>query len=123
MNNASSQSAIVDVTNFDLKQAPWHCDQLERGKVLFFSHVPFAFPEADREFLLSQKQTGSRFHKNISYTPAKDLLKGVDENSPDRERMSTIMPYPAGRVDLPTPPAPLPEGRGEKSTGEDNSLS
>jgi hypothetical protein len=59
--------------------------------VLFFSHVPFEFPDADRAFLLSQKQTGSRFHKNISYRPAKDLLKGVDENSPDRERMNTIM--------------------------------
>ena len=87
----SSGSAIVDVSKYDLKQAPWHCDQLERGKVLFFSHVPFDFSDADREFLLSQKQTGSRFHKNISYRPAKDLLKGVDENSPDRERMNTIM--------------------------------
>jgi hypothetical protein len=88
---ATSKSAILDVTRFDLAQAPWHCDQLERGKVLFFSHVPFEFPERDREFLLSQKQTGSRFHKNISYRPAKDLLKGVDENSADRERMVTIM--------------------------------
>jgi hypothetical protein len=31
--------------------------------------------------LLSQKQTGSCFHKNISYRPAKDLIKGVDDNS------------------------------------------
>src|SRR5215510_12102203 len=84
-------SAILDVTRYDLTQASWHCDQLERGKVLFFSHVPFEFPDGDREFLLSQKQTGSRFHKNISYRPTKDLLKGVDENSPDREHMNTIM--------------------------------
>ena len=91
MTDVAGSSAILDVTNYDLKQAPWHCDQLERGKVLFFSRVPFVFPEADREFLLSQKQTGSRFHKNISYRPTKDLLKGVDENSPDRERMNTIM--------------------------------
>lgn len=91
MTPASPSSAIVDLSQYDLKQASWHCDQLERGKVLFFSHVPFEFPDADREFLLSQKQTGSRFHKNISYRPAKDLLKGVDENSPDRERMNTIM--------------------------------
>ena len=88
---AAGGSAILDVTKYDLQQAPWHCDQLERGKVLFFSHVPFAFPDADREFLLSQKQTGSRFHKNISYRPTRDLLKGVDENSPDRERMNAIM--------------------------------
>ena len=84
-------SAIVDVTSFDLSKAQWHCDQLEHGKVLFFSHVPFEFPETDRAFLLSQKQTGSRFHKNISYRPAKDLLKGVDDNSPDRDRMNVIM--------------------------------
>jgi len=88
---APGTSAIVDVTNFDFNQAAWHCDQLERGKVLFFSHVPFEFPDDDREFLLSQKQTGSRFHKNISYRPTKDILKGVDEDSPDRERMNTIM--------------------------------
>jgi|SRR5438270_2167054 len=91
MTPLSSGSAIVDVSNFDLNQSSWHCDQLERGKVLLFSHMPFEFPEIDREFLLSQKQTGSRFHKNISYRPAKDLLKGVDDDSPDRERMITIM--------------------------------
>jgi len=90
--------AILDVTNFDLKQASWHCDQLERGKVLFFQHVPFEFPESDRAFLLSQKQTGSRFHKNISYRPAKDQLKGVDDDSPDRERMVTIMRSFSGAV-------------------------
>ena len=87
----SGNPAILDVTNFDLKQASWHCDQLERGKVLFFSHVPFEFPDADRAFLLSQKQTGSRFHKNISYRPARDILEGVDDDSPDRERMNAIM--------------------------------
>src|SRR5246127_4548147 len=91
MTAVSGSSAIVDVSKYDLKKAPWHCDQLEGGKVLLFSHVPFDFPDANREFLLSQKQTGSRFHKNISYRPAKDLLKGVDDNSPDRERMDTIM--------------------------------
>jgi hypothetical protein len=91
MTSVSGGSSIVDASTYDLKQASWHCDQLERGKVLFFSHVPFALPDADRAFLLSQKQTGSRFHKNISYRPTKNLLKGVDENSPERERMNTIM--------------------------------
>ena len=91
MTAVSGGSAIVDVSKYDLKQASWHCDQLERGKVLFFGHVPFEFPDADRAFLLSQKQAGSRFHKNISYRPAKDLLKGVDDNSPDHQRMNTVM--------------------------------
>ena len=31
------------------------------------------------------------------------------------DRMSTIRPYPAGRVEEPTPPTPLPEGRGALS--------
>src|SRR5579859_3228196 len=96
--DVSGSSAILDVTNFDVKQASWHCDQLERGKVLFFHHVPFEFPESDRAFLLSQKQTGSRFHKNISYRPAKDQLKGGDDDSPDRERMVTIMRSFSGAV-------------------------
>jgi 3-deoxy-D-manno-oct-2-ulosonic acid (Kdo) hydroxylase len=87
----ANNSAILDLTSFDVTHASWHCEQLERGKVLFFSHTPFDFPERDREFLLSQKQTGSRFHKNISYRPAKDQLKGVDDDSPDRERMITVM--------------------------------
>jgi len=87
----AGSSAVLDVTSFSFDRAAWHCDQLERGKVLLFANVPFEFPERDREFLLSQKQTGSRFHKNISYRPAKDLLKGVDDDSPDRERMVTIM--------------------------------
>src|SRR5438270_12117215 len=91
MTDASGSSAILDVTNYDLKQASWHWDQTERGKVLFFSHVPLEFPDADREFLLSQKQTGSRFHNNISYRPTIYLLKGLDENSPDRERMTAIL--------------------------------
>src|SRR5712671_7424710 len=93
---SNPQNSLTHVTDYKpgfwpTDRARWACDQLERGHVLFFSGVPFDFPQADREFLLSQKQTGSRFHKNISYRPAKDLLKGVDENSPDRERMNTIM--------------------------------
>src|ERR1051325_9746503 len=91
MTDISGSSAILDVTNYDLKQAPWHCDQLERGKVLFFSHVPFVFSDSDREFLLSQKQTGSRFHKNISYRPAKDETRGeASDGSADHARMREI---------------------------------
>ncbi len=91
MTSVSGGSVIVDASTYDLKQASWHCDQLERGKVLFFSRVPFEFSDADRAFLLAQKQSGSRFHKNISYRPGKDLIKGMDEDSSDRERMNTIM--------------------------------
>ena len=53
---APGTSAIVDVTNFDFNQAAWHCDQLERGKVLFFSHVPRIAKQCgfDRVYLSNQ---------------------------------------------------------------------
>src|SRR5215467_4838479 len=84
-------SALVEIAAIQPERARWYCDQLERGKVLFFHDVPFDLPQADRDFLLSQKQTGSRFHKNISYRPTRDILKGVSSDSSDRERLHGIM--------------------------------
>ncbi len=88
---AFDPAVAVDVAASPAQPASWYCDQLERGKVIFFSKVPFAFPDEDRKFLLAQKQTGSRFHKNISYRPASDALNGVSPGSPDRERMHRVM--------------------------------
>ena len=84
MNTLEPMSALVEVGAYSPDQASWYCDQLERGKVLFFKKVPFDFADEEKSFLLSQKQTGSRFHKNISYRPGKDILKGVSSSSPDR---------------------------------------
>ena len=84
-------SNLVEIATIQSDRARWYCDQLERGNVLFFSSVPFDLPAADRDFLLSQKQTGSRFHKNISYRPTRDILKGVSSDSPDRERLQGVM--------------------------------
>lgn len=82
---------LIQVTAYAPEQGRWYCDQLEHGKVLFFPKVPFEFPEADAKFLLSQKQTGSRFHKNISYRPGADVLKGVESGGADRDRLQSIM--------------------------------
>ncbi len=84
-------SALVSIDTPQPERASFYCEQLERGKILFFAGIPFKFPQEDRDFLLSQKQTGSRFHKNISYRPAKDLLKGESSDSPDRARLQEIM--------------------------------
>src|SRR5258708_12764077 len=128
-----SEPALLQVADYQpqswpAERARWFCDQLERGHVLFFPSVPFDLPQNDREFLLSQKQTGSRFHKNIAYRPSRDLLKGVAADSPDRDRLLGIMrhfseetpgfvasflpPY-AGECQMgfstfPPPPAPTP---------------
>jgi hypothetical protein len=94
----NSSSALLEVTEYAPEQARWFCEQLEHGKVLFFANTPFDFPEEDTKFLLSQKQTGSRFHKNISYRPSSDVLKGVDAGSADRERLHGIMRHFSGEV-------------------------
>ena len=90
---ATTASSLVEIAQIELERTRWYCDQLERGKVLFFRGIPFDFPQDDRDFLLSQKQTGSRFHKNISYRPTKDILKGVSSDSADRERLQRVMQH------------------------------
>src|SRR6185295_12356298 len=66
--------------------------ELEEGKILFFQDIPFDFPAGDREFLLSQKQSSSRVHKNISYRPHQDKLRGsAGGEGQDTEQLHQIM--------------------------------
>lgn len=52
------------------------CTRLESGEILYFPTSPIALSDEDRAFLLGQKQS-SALHKNISYRPAQDRLKGI----------------------------------------------
>jgi 3-deoxy-D-manno-oct-2-ulosonic acid (Kdo) hydroxylase len=58
------------------ERARRYCSQLEDGHVLFLNGIPFDLPQADLEFLSSQQQSGSSLHKNISYRPHQDKLRG-----------------------------------------------
>lgn len=58
-----------------------YCEQLEAGRILFFRNLPFAFPVEDRDFLLGQKWSAQRLHKNVSYRPVEDVLRGFSENT------------------------------------------
>lgn len=70
----------------------WCCQQLEDGQILFFQGIPYDMPEADREFLLSQKQSESGLHKNISYRPQQDVLRGLAAGrTEDAKRLHGIM--------------------------------
>lgn len=64
-----------------------YCEMLERGQILFFRDPPFDLPKADQEFLLAQQWSELRMHKNVSYRPGEDLLRGV---SGDRETVSRL---------------------------------
>jgi hypothetical protein len=67
-----------------------YCSQLEAGAILFFPTPPFDLPPNDIEFLLSLKPTDSRLHKNISYRPESDLLRGFSDDA-TRTRVHEIM--------------------------------
>jgi hypothetical protein len=67
------------------------CAALERGEVLFFPRPPFSLPQQDLDFLVSLRATGSRLHKNISYRPSEDVLRGFSGNKEEETRTHAIM--------------------------------
>lgn len=71
-------SSTNSPTNSRAKQA---CEQLESGEILYFSRPPFEFSDADREFLVAQRRADSAVHKNVSYRPSEDAVRGF-EGSP-----------------------------------------
>jgi len=52
------------------------CRELEAGRILYFPKLPYDFPSDEREFLLTRKWNELRLHKNVSYRPADDKLRG-----------------------------------------------
>ena len=98
-----SEQLLVEVTDFtkadgwsdpsrSAERTRWCCGQLEAGHVLWFPELPYDFPEPDRRFLLEQRQKDGRAHKNISYRPRQDVLRGsVEERKEDTERLHAIM--------------------------------
>jgi hypothetical protein len=74
-----------------------YCGELEAGNLLYFPVHPFDLPQRDVEFLLALEPADSRLHKNISYRPESDLLRGFSDN--DRKaRVHEIMRNYAARV-------------------------
>src|SRR5947209_4172575 len=72
-------------------RARHYCAELEKGQILFFRQPPFVLPEDDVNFLVSQKASDSRLHKNISYRPGKDLLRGFSDGKENQQRVHRIM--------------------------------
>jgi hypothetical protein len=68
------------------------CRALESGAILFLPTMPVPLPDADRAFLLAQKQSGKAYHKNIAYRPASDRLSAADSATRENaERLRTIL--------------------------------
>lgn len=68
-----------------------YCQLLESGQILFFREMPFLIPAEDREFLLAQQWTELRLHKNVSYRPSEDSLRGVSGDTRTVGRLHSIL--------------------------------
>lgn len=68
-----------------------YCEMLERGEILFFNEPPFKFPAEDQQFLLAQEWAELRMHKNVSYRPGEDVLRGVSGGAATVERLRAIL--------------------------------
>jgi 3-deoxy-D-manno-oct-2-ulosonic acid (Kdo) hydroxylase len=92
---SDSQSGMSRLVTANVGEGEQHtrgyCSVLEAGDILFFSQTPFEFPEDDVQFLLTRKQAGGAFHKNIAYRPAADRITGADDSGPEAERLREIM--------------------------------
>jgi hypothetical protein len=75
-----------------------YCEMLERGQILQFREPPFAFPTVDQEFLRNQEWAELRMHKNVSYRPGEDVLRGVSGDANTVERVHSIMRNYSARV-------------------------
>jgi hypothetical protein len=75
-----------------------YCEMIERGQILQFEEPPFLFPAVDQEFLRHQEWTELRMHKNVSYRPGEDVLRGVSGDSSTIERLHSIMRNYSARV-------------------------
>lgn len=72
-------------------RAAHYCQQLERGEILFFARTPFALPRHDCAFLMEQARGGSRLHKNVSYRPEADALRGFSGPAEAQENARRIL--------------------------------
>lgn len=67
------------------------CQLLESGKILYFGEPPFELPKDDREFLVSQPWSELKLHKNVSYRPGEDVLRGVAGDPATVNRVHSIL--------------------------------
>jgi hypothetical protein len=71
-------------------RAEHYCSELEKGSILFFPQPPFELPRKDTDFLISLRSAQSRFHKNISYRPYGDTLRGANDRG-NRPQLHEVM--------------------------------
>ncbi len=88
MREAMGASSVVPVEDYrpgspvGRERELAYCRALEEGHILFFPRTPLDLPEADRAFLLDQRQVDAGYHKNIAYRPETDRVSGFVKQRP-----------------------------------------
>jgi hypothetical protein len=73
-------------TGLDETRRRWYAERLEEGHILLFEQAPFPLPDAgERAALMGVRQASAAYHKNISYRPGEDRVKGIAKGGGDAE--------------------------------------
>src|SRR3989442_2554394 len=97
---SASAAEVIEINDYSYPQG-WAgaagrrtrevCAQLERGAILLLQGIPYGFPRADIDFLLQHQAQDSRLHKNVSYRPSEDLLRGFGGTEDEEQQVHAIM--------------------------------
>jgi 3-deoxy-D-manno-octulosonic acid hydroxylase-like protein len=70
----------------------WYAERLEEGHILLFEQAPFPLPDAgEHAALTGVRQASAAYHKNISYRPGGDRVKGIAKGGGDEEAVRRVL--------------------------------
>ncbi len=81
-----TKKIVIESKDLEKKEPTKYSEELEKGNILFFPEIPFAFPEEEINFLLDQKQGASSNRKNIAYKPQLDKVTNHDTEKLEEKR-------------------------------------
>jgi hypothetical protein len=79
-------------TALDERQRRSYAERLEEGYILLFEQAPFPLPDtAGQAALTGARQASVAYHKNISYRPGEDRVKGIARGGGDAEAVRAVL--------------------------------
>ncbi|HYB43389.1 MAG TPA: Kdo hydroxylase family protein, partial [Candidatus Methylomirabilis sp.] len=79
----------------------WYAERLEEGHILFFARAPFPLPDAaERAALAGVRQASAAYHKNVSYRPGEDRVKGLARGGDEQTVRRVLRAYSEHAIHL-----------------------
>lgn len=89
---------LIEVQEPSRERSRWYCERLEAGEILLVPPAAFSLADDDRAFLLHIRQASAAYHKNISYRPRADRVRGFARGSADAARLTAVLRAYSQRV-------------------------